>query len=681
MLRLGVRALGKALRPGIRGRLLLLTLPIVNVIFAAMWLVVTSTARDGVLSLSPSSLWPAATALADAVDRSILVAFFVGALLTNAVLVFVATRFVAPIRRLTAAASRSERAADFEPIPVERGDEVGLLTTAFNRLVADLKDHQVGLEHKVEQRTRELFQSQKEVTDILDNMQQAVFTIGADGVVRKEVSAHSREIFGNVEIAGRSLSDLLQLPLIADGEKRSRMDFWLSNIFGGDDLQWMLTESDRLSEMVYRRPISDGTIEDRLLRLEYAPVYKHGIVDRVMVIAKDVTELQRLQAEVLRKEEENHRNLERASQVAAMDPDLFDTFLGESEFLLSMGETLLGTGESGPLLPDVINELFRVVHTFKGNARVFKLAALQGAAHSAEEVLDQARGRKEPPSPSETHELRARFVQLRRTLEEFKTLAAKVLRRHFDGPAAGSGPTLKIPEAKVMQLRQSFKAIGMAADESNAVLPRSVHDRVEEHGRLIRELTLVRIADMVVPLQLMARDLARDLGKVIGEVEIIGAEVMVDARLLTDIKGMLLHALRNAIDHGLETPGERLMAQKPEVGRIVMRCQQTEDSLIITVEDDGRGIDRSRVKERAIEQRLVSKDQAESLGDADLLELLFRPGFSTARATTDVSGRGVGMDVIRAKAVELHGSARIASVHGKGVILTLSMPMGGQDRL
>ncbi len=533
------------------------------------------------------------------------------------------------------------------------------------------------LEQKVEERTRELAQAKKEVTDILDNMQQAVLTVGADGVIRKEVSAHAREIFGNIAIAGRTLADLLQLDRVTDSEKRSRMTFWLANIFGSDELQWMLTEADRLSDLTYRRRLSDGTSEDRLLKLEYAPIYKLGSVDRVMVIAKDVTEFSRLQAEVTRQAQENRRNLERASQLAAMDPELFDTFAGESEFLLAMAEALLASGETGSLPPDVINELFRVVHTFKGNARIFKLAALQEVSHAAEEVLAQARDRAQPVTGEEMAAIRARFTRLRQTLEELKLLATQVLRRQLDGPATASGPLLKIPEARLLQLRQSFKAIGLTATETRAQLPRALHDRIEEHGRQVRELTMVRIADVVLPLQMMARDLARELGKSIGDVEIVGAEVMVDARLLADIKEILLHALRNAIDHGLETPEQRRAANKPAEGRIVLRCEQREDRLVIAVEDDGRGIDRQEVKTRAVERRLVSRQQADTLADEDVLDLLFRPGFSTRNAVSATSGRGVGMDVIRAKAAVLHGTARIASIPGRGATLTLNMPGAG----
>jgi hypothetical protein len=123
----------------------------------------------------------------------------------------------------------------------------------------------------VDERTRELAQAKKEVTDILDNMQQAVLTVGADGLIRKEVSAHAREIFGNIPIAGRALAELMQLDGVADSEKRSRMNFWLANIFGSDELQWMLTEGDRLTDLTYRRRISDGSTEERLLKLEYGP--------------------------------------------------------------------------------------------------------------------------------------------------------------------------------------------------------------------------------------------------------------------------------------------------------------------------------------------------------------------------------------------------------------------------
>jgi signal transduction histidine kinase len=608
-------------------------------------------------------------------SRRLFVAFFLGGLLTTAILVLVATRFVGPLRRLTAAAARTERAADFEPIQVETMDEVGQLTTAFNRMLSDLREYQVGLEHKVDQRTHELAQAKKEVTDILDNMQQAVFTVGADGIIHKEVSAHAREIFGNVEIARRSLTDLLQLESLADQEKRTRMQFWLANIFGADDLQWMLTESDRIAEMEYRRPTFEGTFETRLLKVEYAPIYKLGMVERVMVIAKDITQLSRLQADLARKDEENRRNLDLALQITALDPDLFDTFSEECEVLLGVCESLLRDQPAGgEVSRDTIDQLFRAMHTFKGNARVFKLTSLQDVAHTAEDALSRARASQKPLGSAELAEIAGQVAHVRQTLSDFKALAGKLLRRPLEGPVATGAPTLKIPENKIMQIRQSWKTIAQAVEETRASLPRSVHDRMEAHGRAIREITQVRIADIVLPLQMMARDLARELGKSVGDVEVVGAELMVDSRRLANIKEILLHAIRNAIDHGLEPPDQRLAANKPSSGRILLRFEQKDDRLVVTVEDDGRGIDREQVKVRAVEQRLVSRQQVDNLADVEVLELLFRPGFSTALAVSETSGRGVGMDVIRTRVNELNGSAEIASIPGRGAVLTLRLP-------
>ena len=195
--------------------------------------------------------------------------------------------------------------------------------------------------------------------------------------------------------------------------------------------------------------MSDGTIEERLLKLEYAPIYKVGMVDRVMVIAKDVTELTRLQAEVARKAEENRRNLELAPpRSRPWIPELFDTFSGESEFLLAMAEALLAAGDSGALAPDVVHELFRVVHTFKGNARMFKLAALQEAAHATEEVLGAVAPEPISGAGGDRTEIRAGFSRVRQTLDELKRPGRQGAAAAVRQPGAGQRPAAEDPRGQ-----------------------------------------------------------------------------------------------------------------------------------------------------------------------------------------------------------------------------------------
>lgn len=613
-------------------------------------------------------------------SRRLLWAFGAGVLLTSLVLVLVATRFVRPIRRLTQAASHTGKASDFTPIPVETADEIGVLTRAFNRMLGDLKDYQLGLEDKIEARTRDLAVAKREVTDILDNMQQAVLTIGPELKVNKQFSAYTRKIFGEVEIAGAPVGQLLQLQG-AEQEARSRMEFWLRNIFGSDELQWMLSESDRIPETTYRRPLAEGGHEERTLRFEYAPMYdKDGALDRVMVIAKDVTDMLKLQAEVARKDKENRDNLERASQIASLGPDLFDTFMQEADALVKESLAGLDAIESGPAPEEAVHLVFRAMHTLKGNARVFKLIAMQNVAHAAEEHLEAVRGGHTKLTTESIAQLREQVCQVGDVLDEFGKLGRQVFRRDHDRHHGG-GAMVKVAEPRIAELRAAYSGASKALKTANGTVPAAIHQQFEVLARRIRELTMVSLGDVLTPLRKMALDLAREQNKKVDDLEIVGGDILVDAQLLLKIKDILLHALRNAVDHGLETAEDRAAANKGEQGKITIHCAEADGELVVSVQDDGRGINTDRVKAKAFQLNLLTEDQLETIADDSLYEFIFRPGFSTAEKVTEVSGRGVGMDVIRSRAEELHGSARIASRRGNGTTLTLKFPVEQYQRL
>jgi signal transduction histidine kinase/HPt (histidine-containing phosphotransfer) domain-containing protein len=613
-------------------------------------------------------------------SRRLLWAFGAGVLLTSLALVLVATRFVRPIQRLTQAASRTGKASDFTPIKVETTDEIGVLTEAFNRMLGDLKDYQLGLEDKIEARTRDLALAKREVTEILDNMQQAVLTVGPELTVNRQFSAYSRQIFGEVPIAGATVSALLQLEH-ADQEKRSRMEFWLRNIFGSDELQWMLSESDRIPEIIYRRPAAGGGHDERILRFEYAPMYdKDGALARVMIIAKDVTDVLKLQAEVARKDKENRDNLERASQIASLGPDLFDTFMQEADGLVKESLAGLDAIESGPAPEEAVHLVFRAMHTLKGNARVFKLIAMQNVAHAAEERLEAVRGGKAQLTPESLAQLREQVCQVGDVLDEFGKLGRQVFRREADRHHGG-GAMVKVAEPRIAELRQAYTGAVRSLKQANGVVPAGVHQQLEVVGRRIRELTMSSLGEVLIPMRKMALDLAREQNKKVGDLEIVGGDILVDAQLLLKIKDILLHALRNAVDHGLETAEDRLAAQKPDQGRITIACAEENGELLVSVKDDGRGINTDRVKAKAFQLNLLTEDQLDSVPDTSLYEFIFRPGFSTAERVTEVSGRGVGMDVIRSRAEELHGTANIASRRGQGTTLTLRFPVDQYQRL
>jgi len=172
----------------------------------------------------------------------------------------------------------------------------------------------------------------------------------------------------------------------------------------------------------------------------------------------------------------------------------------------------------------------------------------------------------------------------------------------------------------------------------------------------------------------IVRDLARQLGKDI-ELVLEGEDTDLDRSLVEALADPLIHLLRNAVDHGLESPAERERAGKPAKGCVRMAASQRGERIVIVVADDGRGMDAEVLKRKAIEKGVIDEAQASRLGETECLELIFRPGFSTASAVSDISGRGVGMDVVKTRVAELGGTLQVRSRPGHGSELELTVPL------
>jgi two-component system sensor histidine kinase and response regulator WspE len=205
------------------------------------------------------------------------------------------------------------------------------------------------------------------------------------------------------------------------------------------------------------------------------------------------------------------------------------------------------------------------------------------------------------------------------------------------------------------------------------------HARVSDdlNSRLYNEIIASRMrpfADGSQGLPRLVRDLARDLGKKV-RLQITGDDTSVDRDVLERLDAPLNHLLRNAIDHGVELPADRIAAGKPETASIRIDARHIAGMLVITVTDDGRGIDVERIRAKVVQQNLASAELAARMSESELLEFLFLPGFSTRQNVTDVSGRGVGLDVVRTMVVSVHGSIRVQSQPGRGTTFHLHLPI------
>jgi len=260
----------------------------------------------------------------------------------------------------------------------------------------------------------------------------------------------------------------------------------------------------------------------------------------------------------------------------------------------------------------------------------------------------------------------------------------------------------KAPEQKISQKRRLVQTVRVDIDKLDTlmnlmgelVISRSrisdilrkynikeVDESLSQLNRITLDLQNVVMKIRMVPIAFvfnrfprMVRDLAKQLSKEINFI-IEGEDTELDRTFVEDIGEPLVHLLRNAIDHGIETKEERIAKGKPPVGTVVLSARHEGNNVVIEVKDDGRGIDRNAVVRKAIEKGLISEAQAESMPDEKVYELLFLPGFSTRSDATELSGRGVGMDVVKSVVESLNGTVKIESVKDRGTTITIRLPL------
>ena len=231
------------------------------------------------------------------------------------------------------------------------------------------------------------------------------------------------------------------------------------------------------------------------------------------------------------------------------------------------------------------------------------------------------------------------------------------------------------------QVGELVTANGQLQELSQAADSVSLRESAGRVAGLVKGLQQQALNLRMMPLEMIAdrfpravRDLARKRGKEVS-FDVVGKEIELDRSVLEELPDPILHILRNCVDHGIEPAEERVRAGKPPGGIIRLEASKERESVVIRVIDDGRGMDPARLRRAALERGIITQEQHDRLSDADALNLITLPGFSTAREVTEVSGRGVGMDVVRSAVESLHGSLVIDSILGQGSSITLRLPL------
>ena len=564
---------------------------------------------------------------------------------TAAVLIVISrTQIVTPLRRLSEAARRVGGGDLATRVDVRSTDELGQLATAFNRMSEEIGD-----------RERRLAAATQNLRDLFDHMGQAIVAFDREGMIRGAVSRQAAKLFGDgsdggnggdggKSLEGRPIQKLLFGATAENEVEAQAFVEWQDNAFDVDLDAWTGFAELAPKEITLSRKHGPAVP----LELEFRPVAKDGKVDRVMVLATDVSEKRQLERAVVTAEEQHAKRMAAMRRLVAGGAQLFIRYIAAARdrvtrFFERLDEDALSLQ---PLDLATVEEIFRHVHTMKGEARAFDLLELEAAFEVLEDTL----------------------AALRRNGE------ALAERDVADEAASALRAGLFRAEAAVDRARQDFVAaspIGNAALEQASV-QRSDLDAVlalagdhdDELTHAIKRLAARPFGEALATIAERAPDWAARDGKRV-ELVVEGREVRIPPALSDVLGGVMTHLVRNAVAHGIETEEERTAAGKPSVGSIWASAQDGADGPVIVVEDDGAGIDLARVVARARALGLVEESASDAM-PADASELVFLPGLSTRDASDGLAGRGIGLDAVRAYVREAGYTVHFVTEKGNG---------------
>jgi two-component system chemotaxis sensor kinase CheA len=404
------------------------------------------------------------------------------------------------------------------------------------------------------------------------------------------------------------------------------------------------------------------------------------------------------------------------------DQDIVREFLLESNENLTRLDQQIVELERRPQDADLLASVFRTIHTIKGTCGFLGFTLLEGVAHEAENILSQLRsGQREISAPLVSLILEA--------VDATKAILRNIEETGAEGPDNYAGlrerlaTAAKLPPAEVAAARAAAPpdtppAAGVAESEKSlSVTDTAIRVDVgllDKLMNLVGELVLARnqilqfnsqredvalnatsqrlnlittelqegvMKTRMQPIGLvwnklprLVRDVSHALGKQV-QLEMDGADTELDKTIIEAIKDPLTHLVRNACDHGIETPEERVRRGKPAQGTLQLRAYHEGGQVNIEISDNGAGIDVERVKQKAVEKGLCSAERASRMSEREALNLIFMPGFSTAQQVTNVSGRGVGMDVVKSNIEKIGGAVDVATKLGEWTTVKLKIPL------
>lgn len=546
----------------------------------------------------------------------------------------------------------------------ESNDEIGDLATHFEVMRVTIKKYTDHLQDLIDEKMQQ-------VNDILNNIDQGLFTINLDGTVNQEYSARANTILKVNDVASCTLKDLLRF----DVKQENNFNTWLQ-------LVQKKHRSQRWKKLTRLAPVQEielliqpETNDLEYIAISYQRIYdKKGNLSKIMILALDETE-KRLKDMQMAAERLKHENDVKAILSIANTPAeeiaefTEDTTSRMRTIHKAIKKHLDGVNKQRELYPETppyliskedIDRLYHDLHTIKGNGGSYGFEMLSHYAHQAEDLLEKLREPIEDRRDNTLNQMNDYLIKMDSSIDDIHQKIKLIFGKEEE-------ITVRIPEPRVNSI----------VDLSKSIQPKVSDPQVK---MLVTECIMLSwkpLKTLFRKYQKLALKVARRVQKNVTFI-ITKDNMLLPANSLAELDDVLLHLIRNAVDHGVEAPEIREELGKG-IGRVTVSLETNDAQRVLTISDDGRGIDVESVVEKAIEKKLVTVEEASALSYHDKLGLLFKGGVSTAEAVSDISGRGMGMQIINDKVSTIGGTLDINSTLGKGTTFIITIPFSKES--
>ncbi|AFA50010.1 ATP-binding protein [Acetobacterium woodii] len=483
--------------------------------------------------------------------------------------------------------------------------------------------------NEAEKRHRiEIEQKNEAIKNLLDHTGQGFLFFGRDLIISEEYSRECDKIFG-FPVGKQHFLEIMKK--FVDSDAIEMMENVFINVFG---------DNNKVKNRVYLSVLpTEISINDRYIQTEFK-VIPNEIKKSIMLILTDITEKKAL--EIKNAEEKN--NIKLIVRAISSKNEITQAIEELQQFVKEDALTLLASHQPPQL---ILQHLFRVVHTMKGDFALNSLHHTSLELHRVEDALSELQKNNDTINLAA---IQALLTQLdcEQLLAKDRLIITEALGRHYFEKEEVSAVSLQ----RITDIKNKIKREFQGAEQT-AVL------------ELLESLFYINIKEVIKDYNEYIKGLAERFGKNIGEIKITGADIFVNRERYANFIKSLVHVFRNIADHGIETPDERFCSGKPEAGQIFCELEKQENQLLICLADDGRGVDLDAIRKKAIEKGIYSATEMDELTKEQILAIIFRDDFSTKNTVDLYSGRGVGLAAVKAEIAAIGGKIEIATELGK----------------